>query len=129
MLLINAKYYNRLARCWKRTDSIFVKRQKIYAEIEQICLENNSDLTKQEIIEILIADYKGQSSNNNFMQFISLIFSVLLVVLGFMLKELYLIFVFLTLIILTLIITFYCLRYLYAEGFVLHILEEYNKEQ
>ena len=126
MILMNSKYYNRLARCWKRTDYIFVKKQKIYKEIEKICLENNN-LSKQEVTETLIADYKGQISNNNFMQFVSLIFSVLLLVLGFILTKVYLIFICFALILVTLTITFYCLRYLYAEGFVLHILEEYNK--
>lgn len=126
MIMMNAKYYNRLARCWKRTDDIFVKKQKIYVEIENICSEN-SNLSKQEVIETLIADYKGQISNNNFMQFVSLIFSVLLLVLGFILTEVSLIFIFFSLILVTLAITFYCLRYLYAEGFVLHILEEYSK--
>lgn len=128
MIMIDIQYYNRLARCWKRTDNIFVKKQKIYTEIEKICSENN-DIPKQEVVEILIADYKGQISNNNFMQFISLIFSVLILVLGFILPKVYLIFVLFTLIIVILGITFYCLRYLYAEGFVLHVLEEYNKEK
>lgn len=127
MIMINAKYYKRLACCWKRADTVFIKRQKIYAEIDKICLENN-EVSKQDVIETLIADYKGQISNNNFMQFISLIFSVLVLVLGFILKELHLIYVFFALMIITLSITFYCLRYLYAEGFVLHILEEYIKE-
>lgn len=130
MIMINAKYYNRLARCWKRSDSIFDKRQKIYTEIERICSdEENNGFSKQEVIETLIADYKGQISNNNFMQFTSLIFSVLLLVLGFILKETYLIFMFFALIIVILVVTLYCLRYLYAEGFVLHILEEYDKKK
>ena len=38
-------------------------------EIEKICLENNN-ISKQEVIEVLIADYRGQISNNNFVQFI-----------------------------------------------------------
>lgn len=128
MIMINAKYYKRLAGCWKRTDTIFIKRQKIYTEIDKICSENN-EFSKQEVVETLIADYKGQISNNNFMQFVSLIFSVLILVLGFILKESYLIYVFFALMIMTLNITFYCLRYLYAEGFVLHMLEEYIKEE
>lgn len=127
MIMINAKYYKQLACCWKRTDSIFVKRQKICIEIENICSENNEP-SKQEVIETLIADFKGQVSNNNFMQFVSLIFSVLLAVFGYLLGETYLILSFLALIIITLSITLYCLRYLYAEGFVLYILEEYIKD-
>lgn len=127
MIITNVKYYRRLACCWKREDTIFVKRQKIYAEIENICSENN-EISKQEVIETLIADYKGQISNNNFMQFVSLIFSVLLAMLGTFLGGSYLIFTFLALIIIALGITLYCLRYLYAEGFVLHILEEYIKD-
>lgn len=127
MIIANMKYYKRLACCWKREDTIFVKKQKIYKEIENICSEN-SEMSKQEIVEILIADYKGQISSNNFMQFVSLIFSVLIAMLAIFLGESYLIFTFSILIILTLIFTFYCLRYLYAEGFVLHILEDYIKE-
>lgn len=127
MIIANMKYYKRLACCWKRADTIFVKKQKIYTEIESICSENE-EMSKQEIVEILIADYKGQISSNNFMQFVSLIFSVLLAMLAIFLGEIYLIFTFSILIIFTLAITFYCLRYLYAEGFVLHILEEYIKE-
>lgn len=42
MIMMNAKYYNRLARCWKRTDDIFVKKQKLNREIEKIRLENNN---------------------------------------------------------------------------------------
>lgn len=57
MILMNSKYYNRLARCWKRTDDIFVKKQKIYKEIEKICLENNN-LSKQEVTETLIGFVK-----------------------------------------------------------------------
>lgn len=127
MIMINAKNYKRLARCWKRTDDVFVKRQKIHTEIEQICLENN-EIPKEEIIETLIADYKGQISNNNFMQFVSLIFSALVIILGFIFKDTYQIVLLVVLIIITLGITLYCMRYLYAEGFVLHILEEYIKE-
>ncbi len=56
-----------------------------------------------------------------------MIFLVLLLVLSFILKDIYLIVVFFILIIVALSITLYCLRYLYAEGGVLHILEEYNK--
>ncbi len=56
-----------------------------------------------------------------------MIFLVLLLVLSFILKDIYLIVVFFILIIVALSITLYCLRYLYAEGVVLHILEEYNK--
>lgn len=126
MIMINAKSYKRLARCWKRTDNVFVKRQKIHAEIEQICLEN-SEIPKENIIESLIADYKGQISNNNFMQFVSLIFSALVIILGFIFKDTYQIVLLFVLIIITLGITLYCMRYLYAEGFVLHILEEYIK--
>ena len=127
MIIINLKYYKKLACCWKRTDTIFVKRQKIYTEIENIYSEN-SELSKQEVVESLIADYKGQISNNNFMQFVSLIFSVLLAMIGTFLGGWYLIFTFLALIIIALSITLYCLRYLYAEGFVLHILENYCEE-
>lgn len=50
--------------------------------MENICLEN-SEFSQKQVIEALIADYKGQISNNNFMQFVSLIFSVLVIVLGF----------------------------------------------
>lgn len=127
MIIINSKDYKRLACCWKRKDTVFVKRQKIYTEIENICLEN-SEFSKKQVIEALIADYKGQISNNNFMQFVSLIFSVLVIVLGFVLEEIYLCFAFFALIIIILSITCYCIRFLYAEGFVLHILEEYVKE-
>lgn len=127
MIMINAKNYKRLARCWKRSDNILVKRQKIHAEIEQICLEN-SESSKEYIIETLIADYKGQISNNNFMQFVSLIFSVLVIILGFIFKDIYQIVLLFVLIIITLCVTLYCMRYLYAEGFVLHVLEEYIKE-
>lgn len=126
MIIINAKYYKRLACCWERTDSIFDKRRKIRIEIEKICLENN-ELSKQAIIESLIADYKGQISNNNFMQFVALGFSVLVLVVGFIFKDINLIYAFSILMFVILSITLYCLRYLYAEGFVLHILEEYNR--
>ena len=67
--MVNTKHYNRNVHSWKRTDDIFVKKQKICMEIEKICLENNN-ISKQEVIEVLIADYRGQISNNNFVQFI-----------------------------------------------------------
>ncbi len=51
---------------------------------------------------------------------------MLLLVLSFILKDIYLIVVFFILIIVALSITLYCLRYLYAEGVVLHILQVEN---
>lgn len=61
------------------------------------------------------------------MQFVALGFSVLVLVVGFIFKDINLIYAFSILMFVILSITLYCLRYLYAEGFVLHILEEYNR--
>lgn len=127
MVLINATYYRRLACCWDRKDSIFVKRHKIRTEIDNICLENGNML-KREVVASLIADYKGQISNNNFMQFVSLIFSAFLLVLGFIVNKDYQILSVFLIIMIVISITLICMRYLYAEGFVLHILEDYSKE-
>lgn len=75
------KYYIRISNCWKRKDDLIEKKTKIIKEVKLICSENQ-DLTELEVINIIIADFKGQISNNNFIQMVSMAFSVLLILFG-----------------------------------------------
>lgn len=115
------KYYIRISNCWKRKDDLIEKKTKIIKEVKLICSENQ-DLTELEVINIIIADFKGQISNNNFIQMVSMAFSVLLILFGSNVVGFPLVYSTFIVAFIVILVTLYCLRYLYAEGFVTQIL-------
>lgn len=127
MITINASYYKRLAKCWERKDSPFVKKEKTIKEIKSICKENKN-ISKKDVIEVLIADMKGQISNNTFLQIAAIGVTFLVVFISEILKNSIGIYISLAMIGILFLLLFYSLRYLYAEGFILHILEGYLKK-